>query len=235
MPGRATIASSVSGLIAGVAATFMVTGERPHHEAGDTVVMMAAWLAAMVCVTIIALATLRRWLNTHEARTRQMAQQVAIERSTFIEASATRARELKEREDRLNQQAEQASSYVMGIARRLDEALTRNSHLEEHLAALQGAYAELAEDHNRLVRETLQERADRFSRPRPAITPAARSTAPASPPAAAPQVDNPGRPYLDERARTPAAPIPLRRIPSAARLADSPQHDRTVEGVSGQA
>jgi uncharacterized membrane protein len=234
MPGRATIAS-VSGLAAGVAATVVVTGQGPDSGAGSVILMMTVWLAAMICVTVVAMATLRGWLNAHDERARQMAQQVATERTAFIEASATRARELNEREERLNKREEKVSSYVMGIARRLDQALTHNSHLEEALTAMRKQYEELALDHNKLVRETLQERADRFT----------RRTAPTTiwkagvswPPAPETQAESPVRTYADPNGgHHPVAPIPLRRIPSpAARLVDQPQHERPAEGVGGPA
>ncbi|MGW2708497.1 hypothetical protein ACWC4J_05820 [Streptomyces sp. NPDC001356] len=158
-------------------------------------------------------------------------EQVAIERTTFIEASATRAKELAAREERLNKRAESMGNYVMSITRRLDEALTRNSHLEHELADTKAAYEELARDHNTLIREALQERADRFSRR--TVTPAPQAAIPCAP-ARAPQDDHPVRPYADpDGGHHPVAPIPLRHIPApAARLADTPpQHERPAEGV----
>ncbi|MFK0063439.1 hypothetical protein ACIQTN_29940 [Streptomyces werraensis] len=234
MQGRATIAS-VSGLTAGVAATVAITGQGPTSDAGGVVLMMAAWLAAMVCVTVVAMAALRKWLNAHEDRTRAAAQQVAIERTAFMEATERRGRELHEREERLNKRAEQISAYVVGIARRLDEAVTRNTHLERQLAEVTKAYEELADDHNRLVRETLQERTDRFERR--LVPPTTRRTAAPCAPAAARPEESPARPYTDPHGgHHPVAPIPLRRTPSpAARLSDQPQHERPVEGVGGTA
>ncbi|WP_327594607.1 hypothetical protein [Streptomyces chartreusis] len=235
MPGRATIAS-VSGLATGVAATVAITGQGPESDAGGVVLMMAVWLAAMVCVTGVAMAALRKWINAHDDRTRSAAQQVAIERTTFIEASERRGRELYEREERLNKRAEQISAYVMVIARRLDEALTRNTHLERQLTEVTQAYEELAGDHNRLIRETLQERTDRFERR--LVPPTTRRTAAPCAPAAARPAESPVRPYTDPHSgHHPVAPIPLRRIPSpaAAHLADQPQHERPAEGVGGTA
>ncbi|MGX1301435.1 hypothetical protein RKD35_002923 [Streptomyces albogriseolus] len=234
MPGRATIAS-VSGLATGVAATVAVTGHGPESDAGGVVLMMAAWLAAMVCVSVVSMATLRKWINAHDDRTRTTAQQVAMERTTFIEASERRGRELHEREERLNKRAEQVSAYVVGIARRLDEALTRTAHLERQLAEVAKAYEELAEDHNRLIRETLQERTDRFERRM--VPPAARKQAAPCAPAAARTAESPVRTYTDPHGgHRPVAPIPLRRLPSpAAHLSDQPQHERPVEGVGGTA
>lgn len=228
MPERALFAS-VSGLAAGVAATIAVTGQGPDNHAGGIVLTMAAGLAAMVSVTVVAMAAVRKWLTDHDERTLNTAKQIAIERSTFIEASERQARELAAREERLNRQAEQISAYVMGIARRLDEALTRNSHLDRQLTDLTKAYEELSEDHNRLVRETLQERAARFQR-RPASS---RMAAATCPPAQASQETTPVRAYADPNGgHHPVAPIPLRRVPApASHMADTPQHDRPAEGV----
>jgi hypothetical protein len=224
MPGRATI-TAISGLCVGVGATLLVTGEGPQPGAGGAALMMATRLAAMVCTTAVALATLRRWIRAHDQRTQQVAEQVAQERAAYVQEGERRARELADREDRLNRRAESVSAYVMGIARRLDEALTRTSHLERELADLTTRYEELAEDHNRLIRETLQERADRFGR---------RPTTPCPPPAP-PSVDHPVRPYVALRRGHHQVPTPLRRVPApATTLAEQPQHERPVEGVSGQ-
>ncbi|GLX54472.1 hypothetical protein Shyhy01_74210 [Streptomyces hygroscopicus subsp. hygroscopicus] len=163
MPGRAIIAS-VSGLAAGAAATLLVTDEGPGNGISGALLLLGGGLAALTAATTVALTAIRHWLNAHAEHTRQTAQQIAVERSVFIEASGQRARELADREERLHQRAEQASAYVMGIARRLDEALAENGQLERELAEVTARYEELARDHNCLVRETLRERADRFRR-----------------------------------------------------------------------
>jgi hypothetical protein len=233
MPGRAAVAASVSGMAAGVAATLIVTGEEPRVGADKHVLLTAVGLCTMVCITVVCMAILRKWISAHDDRTRQKANQIAQERTTFVEASARRAQELNHREARLNEREENGHKYVMRILRRLDEALTRNSHLERELAELRERYEELAGDHNALIRETLQERADRFTRR--TVPPAARA---ASCPPPGPAKETPARPYTDDdRGHAPVAAIPLRRCPApAARLAEPMQHDRPVEGaVSGPA
>ncbi|MEU0948716.1 hypothetical protein ABZ379_39505 [Streptomyces canus] len=222
-------------MTAGVAATLIVTGEEPRLGADKHVLLTAVGLCTMVCLTVVSMAILRKWISAHDDRTRQMANQIAQERTTFVEASARRAQELNEREARLNEKTESAHGYVMGILRRLDAALTQNSHLERELAELHERYEELARDHNTLIRETLQERADRFTRR--AAPPAARA---ASCPPPGPAKETPARSYTDhddDRGHAPVAAIPLRRCPApAARLAEPMQHDRPVEGaVSGPA
>ncbi|WP_280866481.1 hypothetical protein [Streptomyces sp. SAI-127] len=216
-----------------MAATLIVTGEEPRLGADKHVLLTAVGLCAMVCITVVSMVILRKWISAHDDRTRQMANQIAQERTTFVEASARRAQELNDREARLNEKAENAHGYVMGILRRLDAALTQNSHLEREHAQLRGLYEELARDHNALIRETLQERADRFTRR--TVTPAARA---ASCPPPGPATETPAHPDTDhDRGHAPVAAIPLRRCPApAARLAEPMQHDRPVEGaVSGPA
>lgn len=231
MPGKAIIAAA-SGAAAGVTATIVITGEGPRDGAGGVALMMAAWFFAMVSITVIALAAMRGWIRAHDERTHKVAQQIAIERSAFIEASSTRVKELNAREERLNQRTDQASAYVMSIAARLDEALTRNTYLERHLAEMAADYDALARDHTVLIRETLQERADRFSRRTAA--PAARKAAGYQPPAPS-QTETPVRSYADpEGGHHPVAPIELHRVRPPARLADA-QHERPVEGVGGSA
>ncbi|WP_411092218.1 hypothetical protein [Streptomyces sp. 049-1] len=221
--------------MAGIAATVAITGEGPKSEAAGIAVDLAARVGAMVCVTVIAMSVLKKWFSSHDERTRKEAQQVAIERSAFIEASATRAQELNQREERLNEKAEQVSSYVMGIARRLDEALTRNTSLEHTLADTKKAYDDLASDHNKLIRETMQERADRFQRRYPPQVPIWGALP--SPPVRESSGASPVRVYADpDGGHHPVTPIPLRRIPSpAARLADTPQHERPAESMGGPA
>ncbi|MDI9836204.1 hypothetical protein [Streptomyces sp. KAU_LT] len=178
------------------------------------------------------MAALRKWINAHDQSTRAAAEQMARERRAFVEASALRARELNEREARLTKQAEQVNAYVLGVARRLDEALTRNTRLESDLSALTRSYEELAEDHNRLIRETLQERVDRFQR-RP--VPTTRKTVAPSVHTSPTTDSTPVRTYADpDGGHHPVPPIPLRRIPvPAAHLVDQPQHERPTEGVGG--
>lgn len=233
MPQRTTIASA-SGLIVGITATIAVTGDAPGNGALADIFMMSAWFFAMVCVTAVALTALKRWLAAHDARNRGQIDQLARERHAFVEATARRVRELNEREERLTQQAEATGSHLMSLARRLDQALTDNTQLERKLADLTEQHEDLAREYNALVRETLQERSDRFAK-KPVIT-STRPTAPGQR-AHTPVPDHPVRTYADpDGGHHPVEPIPLRRAPSpAAQLADQPQHDRPAEGVGSQA
>ncbi|MGW5233319.1 hypothetical protein ACWEQU_13725 [Streptomyces nodosus] len=99
MPGQAAI-SPIIGLAVGIAVTAAIADGEPGIDAGDIALLMAVALAAMVCSTMGALAALHRWINE---RTRQATQQVAIERSTLLEAGEQRAQELNDREKRLSQ------------------------------------------------------------------------------------------------------------------------------------
>ncbi|MFF4900548.1 hypothetical protein [Streptomyces sp. NPDC001068] len=230
MPGRTAVASA-SGAAVGVTATIALTGRQPEDDALSDLMMMLVWLFAMICITIVASASTRRWIKARDASNQQTLEDISRQRSTLLEVSAARMAELKQREDRVNKQAEMAGAYVMSLTGRLDQALTRVTQLERSLNEMTGRYEDLARDHNMLIRETLQERADRFTRR--TIT-SARS--PLGTPTAPPAPDNnPARPYADPDAgHAPVAPIPF-RIPSPKTrpVSDQPRHDRPAEGVAG--
>jgi uncharacterized membrane-anchored protein YhcB (DUF1043 family) len=216
-------------LVLGITATLIVTGQTPKSGAASLIVMLAMWLAAMITVTVVAMRYSRRWMQDHERRTRSAAEQVAIERRALIEASGKRSRELAEREDRLDQQAAQVNAHVLDMAARMNNALIHNAALERRLSDVTAELQALAEDHNRLVRETLQERADRF-RPRQVPQPVrkvAGGAASAGTARARAHADQPTTPLQ-------AVPIPLRRpqIP-ASRLTEPTQHERPPEGMHG--
>ncbi|PSK52395.1 hypothetical protein B0E38_04721 [Streptomyces sp. 111WW2] len=234
MPER-TIVASVSGAAVGVMVTIALTGGVPDDEWLRDGVMLAAWFFGMICVALASSAGMRTWLARHDVHNRTALDEIARQRTALIEASAIRGAELKEREDRLNKQAELAGDHVMSLASRLDEALTRNAFLERQLTDRRRQYEDLARDHNALIRDILQERSDRFARRAGPST--ARPTA-STPPAAPADSDSPVRPYADPGAgHAPVTPIPLRiPAPTAPHLVtDQPQHDRPAEGVRGPA
>ncbi|MGW2951614.1 hypothetical protein [Streptomyces eurythermus] len=229
MPARTTVAS-VSGAALGATATIALTGRQPESEAVRDGTMMLVWFFAMVCVTLVASASLRKWIRAYDDSNRHALDEIARQRAAFNEASAARAHELNERENRLNDQAEMAGAQLMSLATRLDEALISNTQMERRLTEMTRMYEELACDHNQLIRETLQERADRFAYRGHALRPPAPRTAPAQ------SSDSPVRTYADPYGgHAPVAPIPLPLPGPAVQLSDESRHDRPVEGVGGPA
>ncbi|MEV6738601.1 hypothetical protein AB0N14_17400 [Streptomyces sp. NPDC051104] len=229
MPQRTTIASA-SGLVVGIASTLIVTGDVPGSDSAGQTAIMVAWFFAMVCVTVVASAAMKKWIKSLDERNRNQLDQIARERTAFAEACERRTAELNEREERLNRKAQASGAHMMSLARRLDQALTRNGQLEDQLSEVTHEYADLAREHNALITETLQERSDRFARK--TATAPVRPAAPA-PRAQAPMANDPTQTYADERGgHHPVEPIPLRRTPSpAAHLVEQPQHERPAKGV----
>lgn len=221
MPGRTTTAA-ISGVAVGALTTIALTGEEPEETWMSDLVTMGAWFFATVCITLVATTALRNWMRAHDEHNRASLDEIARQRTALIEATQNRIAELNQREQRLNKQADVAGAHVMSLASRLDEALTRNTQLKRQHADLKREYEALALDHNTLIRETLQERSDRFAR---------RTASPARP-----VPESPARPYVEPAADcAPVTPLPLRATVPAGRTAEPTQHDRAAEGARGPA
>jgi hypothetical protein len=207
--------------------TIALTGEQPEENWMRDVVTLGAWFFATVCITLIATGAMRKWMEARDEHNRAALDEIARQRTALIEASERRMAQLNEREQRLNKQAEVAGAHVMSLASRLDEALTRSSALERQKADLTKQYEDLARDHNTLIRETLQERSDRFAR---------RAVPASTTPPATSTPNNPARAYTDQAADcAPVRALPLRTAVPAGRTAEPTQHDRAAESVRGPA
>lgn len=119
----------------------------------------------MLCVTTIAVATLKRWLNNHEARTR-----ASIEEFLTVRHQA-RERELDERElaverreRRIDRREYIATLRVRSVADRLDMTLDELARQRMEKEQLQNDYREVAADHDKLIQQLILDGADRFTR-----------------------------------------------------------------------
>ncbi|MEV0016594.1 hypothetical protein [Streptomyces tendae] len=183
-------------------------------------------LLPLVCVTIVATAAHRRWIVTHDNRTRRELQELTTRQVQFNEECVRRAAELDAREARLAAQAEDSGTHAMRLVRRLDEALTGLAEMQALYTRLQTDHDDLARTHNQLVRETLKERADGFARR--TFSPSVRRAAMIPQPS---RHETPVRQYADPNGgHAPVTPIPLRLPAQTANQAEPAQHDR-AEGV----
>ncbi|MER5699667.1 hypothetical protein ACWDBO_37470 [Streptomyces mirabilis] len=119
----------------------------------------------MLCVTTIAVTTLKRWLNNHEARTR-----ASIEEFLTIRHQA-RERELDEREQavarrekRIDRREYIATLRVRSVAHRLDLTLDELARQRMENEQLRNDYREVAADHDKLIQQLILDGADRFTR-----------------------------------------------------------------------
>lgn len=215
LPGRTTLAA-VSGTAGGVLATIAFTGGDWDSDVFGDLLSMGISLCMMVCVSVIGLAAMRRWLAARDRHSHEVLAEIARKRTELDEAATRYRAELTERERRLSMQAETTGSHVMSLATRLDEALTAHTQLTHELRELNRAYEELARDHNQLIRETLQERNDRFTRKTASARPCLSTLA-----------DNPARPYVPTPQVPAPAPAPV--TPLAVRVSKPPRHDRAQE------
>ena len=160
-PRASTVAAAVGGFSAGVAIT--TTAEDGLHFNGVSVSDVCAVLLPMVCVTAFAMTTIRRWMAQQEEHTLAALTGLFCERQRQEQELDNRAFELASREAQLNWQTEMNQRRVASLAERLDETLNDLGEERRRRAQLEEEYDELANDHNRVILETLQERADRFA------------------------------------------------------------------------
>ncbi|MEW2568428.1 hypothetical protein [Streptomyces sp. NPDC047070] len=160
-PDRLHITAAAStGLLVGSVAVRAIDGDDPITAESVTS------LLAMVCVVSVAATSLRRWLIQQEARNRSewhdRSPQHRAQELTDLEEREARLRsreKLLERREYLN------SIRVQGLAERLDEmthqrAVDRAQHEET-----KANYQEVAAEFDALVRQTVRDGAERFTRP----------------------------------------------------------------------
>ncbi|MGC4947804.1 hypothetical protein ACLQ2N_16605 [Streptomyces sp. DT224] len=212
MAAKTTLAA-LSGLAAGIACTVASVHGVDTSTFGGILLLTAVRLFPGLCITLVSLAVLRRWMVRHDTRTRAEYAALAEERRQYGDEYQRRSAELYAREQRLAGMSEHASWQMLNLTNRLSETLLALTASRRELAELQADYDELANDHNQVIRETLQERADVFSRRRPA----------------------PSRPTPTPPAFKPPLPPPSRLRLPIYQLPDQPQHDRTADDVGEHA
>ncbi|MFF5422318.1 hypothetical protein [Streptomyces misionensis] len=110
---------------------------------------------ALTIGTLIGIALLiRRWVVQHSTTVRRDLERVTAERRA-MEITAR----VVERQTEINQ------IRILGVERRLDETLNELSRERGRRLKAERELAELADEYNQLVRETLQAGYDRFAKP----------------------------------------------------------------------
>ncbi|MFD5788669.1 hypothetical protein ACFWH1_18850 [Streptomyces sp. NPDC127037] len=214
MPAATITIASLSGLAAGIACTIAAVHGIDTGTFEGIVLLTAVRLFPAICITLVSMTAFRAWIARHETRTRAEYTNLAEQRAKFSEECQRRTAELDAREQRIMRMAESASVQFMCLTDRLNEALHSLMLSRRELAELQAEYDELATDHNQVIRETLQERANTFSR-------RGRASGP--------------RPPLPARAGRSPAPPPVRLRLPMYQLPDQSRHDRAAEDVGGHA
>lgn len=212
MPAKLTLAS-LSGLAAGIACTVASVHGVDTGTLEGIVLLTAVRLFPAISIMLISMALFRRWMARHDARTRAEYAALAEERRQYSEEYQQRSAELYAREQRLSKMTEDSSWQLMNVTNRLSETLLSLTASRREIAQLQTDYDELARDHNQVIREALQERADVFSRRRP-VQPRHTPTA---------------------QAKNSSTPQPARRRLPMYQLPDQPRRDRAAEDVGGHA
>lgn len=158
MPRRIA-AASVCGLIAGVTITAALTEGLPQHPVGDLLLPVLARLAPLVCVTLVTMKVLRRWLDSQARSTHLVLAAAAEQRHKFRQETDQRLAEIARREDTLTRSAAAVEARTARVHQELLEE--REAH-----QLLQAEHETLMEEYNAVVCATLQQSANRFrSRP----------------------------------------------------------------------
>ncbi|MFJ6014543.1 hypothetical protein [Streptomyces sp. NPDC092952] len=131
------------------------------------------WILAVGGTTALTIGALigtalliRGWLIEHSSSVRRDLEVLAAERRALDAASRVVARE-----------KEVTQMRILGVERRLDETLTALTAERREHAATRNELKELTDEHNALIRETLQAGFDRFAQPTEAPSAGARQRA----------------------------------------------------------
>ncbi|MFF2612274.1 hypothetical protein [Kitasatospora sp. NPDC058046] len=171
MPRRTTFAT-LTGIGVGITLTLTATTNLPDdHEIASILQIAGERFFPAALITFAALVAIKRWVSQHDEQTRTRFASLLDQRRAFEELYQRRQLDLDARESLINRAAEITHLRQTDGLRKLNEA---NAQLDTERAArreLQRDFDELAAEYNTLVCQTMQEHADRFSRPHRTITP----------------------------------------------------------------
>ncbi|WP_454613254.1 hypothetical protein [Streptomyces collinus] len=159
-------------------------------------------------VTIVAFSAFRRWNSLHEERTRQQLDELTKCRQEMTAEFNRRAKELAEREERVNRHAALGRAQARELVEQLRTARSERAEAILQRDRLQEDFDVLAGEYNGLVLGEMDERAAQFTRPR-----------------------RPPRPVRERRReRVSAEGNPTRLFIGQRFQADQEQHARPAEG-----
>lgn len=166
MPSRTTIAAG-SGLAAGISLTAAaVDGVWDNDLARLLLQTIAVGFFPSAVVTLAALGAFRRWARVQEQRTRQEFDDLTKCRQDLTAEFNRRARDLAEREERVNRHAALGRQQSRELVEQLRAARTERAEAIIQLERLQEDFDVLAGEYNGLVLGEMDERAAQFTKPR---------------------------------------------------------------------
>ncbi|MCM1964916.1 hypothetical protein [Streptomyces sp. G1] len=148
--------AAVLGVAAGVSLQ-VVTGL-------DISAMIGPDVLASSVLTAVALFTIRRWLSGYDARTRAALASIAEQQRAIEEQHEAHERALKERAAAVTREAAAAQDQMSAMDRRLNALAEGRAADQAELKALRETNAEILDEYNALVRETIQAGAAQFAR-----------------------------------------------------------------------
>jgi hypothetical protein len=148
----------------------------------DVLLTIGEHLFPGVCVSAVAMAAIYRWITNHETTTRADLAAIAEQRERFDFDVRAKTAQLAAREHRVNALAEAGQAQLTTALVHLEETRAALAAEQKARAALQAEFDELAADHNLVIQEALQDRADMFVRPHGSQAKRPPKTAPAGHP-----------------------------------------------------
>lgn len=153
---KTIVTAGAGALVGGVA-----VGASPLDDSGIDV----SGFLPVVCVTSVALFTVRRWLTRYEKRTKAGLNELVRRHQSLSEDLDERERQVRAKEALLIRREHLTAMRVAGLADQLDVA--RNTMARERVVTdlLRKDYEEVTADYNALIQQVLADGADRFTRP----------------------------------------------------------------------
>lgn len=162
MPRRTSVAAG-SGLAAGVLITVAAVDDVTLGDLPDVAVQTALTVCPLIAVTVVALATLRRWIAAHDQGHRQQIEELQTYREGMGEEFDRRSRELAMREDALNAHAALNAQQYRTLVDQLREARQERDEAFRERDRLREDFAVLADEYNGLVLGEIDERSAVFA------------------------------------------------------------------------
>lgn len=216
MPGK-TLIAALAGFGAGITLALAADQGLGTDDAPALALLTATTFFPMSVVSVIALTVHRRHDQRQAERNRRDLEVISEQRHMLREDFEHRSAGLRDRQARLNDQADTERQQIARILQQLGEA--REEAASERMAReqLEKDYDVLASEYNGMILGSVQERADAFTR-RPRPVPWAPIPRPS------------GRRRERHRERSSDNDSVARLYVDSPSLTDADQHSRPVEG-----
>ncbi|MDH6189214.1 hypothetical protein EES44_24725 [Streptomyces sp. ADI96-15] len=155
-----------------VFAVVAVDGVAVHGVAG-LLMPLAVRVFPLIVGVVIVVCAFETWMDKFAAQIKADGEASARQRLREEERLRQRAEHLDRREDALNRATEAAEGRLALLTKSLEEARVALLAEKKDRGVLQADFDELAEDYNRMVTDTLRQRANFFARPAAPADPAA--------------------------------------------------------------